>query len=189
MLQCVQVTNDPMAIVQASVHPSVRYCPRDNPAPCHPKQMTWHSKMTWPMTWLSSGTLSAGLSYMMDGGENLSYNDHGCHHGRFWMKIPVRTSFSSGGPRTSPGRPPASTFTTRTRFYPWTGFTVHGHGKNLSARKREKNKKIYIFFFGTCCRLGKREIFGFRFRFPIPKLPELHGLCEQSREKKKVFSA
>jgi hypothetical protein len=23
--------------------------------PCHPRRVTWHSKMTWPMTWLPSG--------------------------------------------------------------------------------------------------------------------------------------
>jgi hypothetical protein len=39
----------------------------------------------------------------------------GCHKRRFWRKITVRTSFSSGRPR-------ASAFTLRTRFYPWTGF-------------------------------------------------------------------
>jgi hypothetical protein len=27
--------------------------------PCHPRRMTWHSKMTWPMTWLPSGTPSS----------------------------------------------------------------------------------------------------------------------------------
>jgi hypothetical protein len=25
--------------------------------PCHPRQVTWHSKMTWPMTWLPSGPI------------------------------------------------------------------------------------------------------------------------------------
>jgi hypothetical protein len=46
----------------------------------------------------------------------------GCHKGRLWRKITVRTSFSSGRPRTSSERPPASAFTPRTRFYPRTGF-------------------------------------------------------------------
>jgi hypothetical protein len=35
----------------------------------------------------------------------------GCHNGCIWMKMSVRTSFSSGRPRTSSGRPPASAFT------------------------------------------------------------------------------
>jgi hypothetical protein len=55
----------------------------------------------------------------------------GCHNGRFWMKITIRTSS---------GRSPASAFTPRTRFYPRTGFTVRGHGKNPSART-----------LGCCC--------------------------------------
>jgi hypothetical protein len=46
----------------------------------------------------------------------------GCHKGRNWTKITIRTSFSSGRPRTSSGRPRASAFTPRTRFYPRTGF-------------------------------------------------------------------
>jgi hypothetical protein len=48
---------------------------------------------------------------MTDGGLNLSYKDvtdgrtvgsvQGCHNGRFWMKMSVRTSFSSGRPLAS----------------------------------------------------------------------------------------
>jgi hypothetical protein len=155
--------------------------------------------------------------------------DQGCHNGRFWMKTTIRTSFPSGRPRMSSGRPPASAFTPWTWFYPRTGFTVHRRGKNpsaqtrpnvranmgrprgrthslpplsspsplqcgrslLSTRTREKKIKIKIkikiISFGSCCRLGKREIFGFR--FSIPKIPELRGLRGLSREKKKVFSA
>jgi hypothetical protein len=42
-----------------------------------------------------------------------------------------------------------------------------------------------FYFFGCCCR---EKIF----RFSIPKIPEIRGLCGlrgRSREKKKVFSA
>jgi hypothetical protein len=39
--------------------------------------------------------------------------NQGCHKERFWRKITVRTSS---------GRPPASAFIPRTRFYPQTGF-------------------------------------------------------------------
>jgi hypothetical protein len=39
----------------------------------------------------------------------------GCHKGRFWMKITIRTSFSFG-------RLPASAFIPRTRFYLQKGF-------------------------------------------------------------------
>jgi hypothetical protein len=35
----------------------------------------------------------------------------GCHKGRFWMKMSVRTSFSSGRSRTLSGRSRASAFT------------------------------------------------------------------------------
>jgi hypothetical protein len=61
-------------------------------------------------------------------------------------------------------------------------------GRAARERKRKKKKKKK---FGSCCRLEKREKnFGFRFSIPkIPKLPELRGLHERSREKKKVFSA
>jgi hypothetical protein len=38
------------------------------------------------------------------------HGQQGCHKGRFWRKITVRTSFSSGRPR-------ASAFTPRTGFY------------------------------------------------------------------------
>jgi hypothetical protein len=46
----------------------------------------------------------------------------GCHKGRFWRKIIVRTSFSSGHLRTSYKRPRVSAFSPRTRFYPRKGF-------------------------------------------------------------------
>jgi hypothetical protein len=67
-----------------------------------------------------------------------------------------------------------------------------------SVRTREKNKNknkiIFIFnFFWVVVAGFEREkfiIFGFRFSIPkLPKLPELRGLHEWSREKKKVFSA
>ena len=55
-----------------------------------------------------------------------------CHNGRFWMKISVRTSFSSIRLRTSSVRPSATAFTPRTRIYsrisfysPWTHHYVH----------------------------------------------------------------
>jgi hypothetical protein len=48
------------------------------------------------------------------------------------------------------------------------------------------NKKILVVVAGLE-REKKFTIFGFR--FSIPELPELHGLCGRSREKKKVFSA
>jgi hypothetical protein len=65
--------------------------------------------------------------------------------------------------------------------------TLHGRAV-ASARTREKNKNkiIFIFIFLGCWlleRSGKKM-------FPkIPKFPELRGLCERSREKKKVFLA
>jgi hypothetical protein len=55
----------------------------------------------------------------------------GCHNGRFWMKITVRTSFSSG-------RPPAAAFTPRTGFY------------RPRSQKKKKKKKKKFFFFGCC---------------------------------------
>jgi hypothetical protein len=131
------------------------------------------------------------------------------------MKITVRTSFLSGLPRTSSGRPPASAFTPRTRFYPRTGFTVRGpsinpfartlgciradmarpHGRTLVSARTWASARthafppspplsllplppplrtqsavrpdtgvrprffIFLYFFGSCCRLGKREIY------------------------------
>jgi hypothetical protein len=62
----------------------------------------------------------------------------------------------------------------------------------LSARTREKIKKIknilFLIFFRSCCRLGK--IYNFHSSIPkIPQLPELRGLRGRSCEKKKVFSA
>jgi hypothetical protein len=63
----------------------------------------------------------------------------------------------------------------------------------LSARTRPlekiyKKKKLFFLFFGSCCQLEKRKK-NFGFQFSIPKIPELRGLRERSREKKKVFSA
>jgi hypothetical protein len=80
--------------------------------------------------------------------------NQGYHKGRFWRKITVRTSFSFGRPRVS-------AFTPRTRFYTRTGF--------YRPRMRKiKNKKIknfnFLIFFGSCCRLEKREFF-FNFQF------------------------
>jgi hypothetical protein len=64
------------------------------------------------------------------------------------------------GGKLPSGRPRASSFIPRTRFYPRTGF--------YRPRGREKNLKklnfFFIFFSGSCCRLGKREFF-FNFQF------------------------
>jgi hypothetical protein len=49
-------------------------------------------------------TNSKSPSYMLP-------STQGCPNGRFWMKMSVRTSFLSGRPRMSSGRPPASAFT------------------------------------------------------------------------------
>jgi hypothetical protein len=53
--------------------------------------------------------------------------------------------------------------------------------KNLLVVAGLERDTIYNFQF---------SVFGFRFSIPkIPKLPKLRGLHEQSRKKKKVFSA
>jgi hypothetical protein len=110
--------------------------------------------------------------------------------------------------RTRPHLPHGRVFTVRRRGKKprprglW-GASARTHSR---PRGREKKKNIFFyflffilnFFFGSSCRLGKREfffnfqfsVFGFRFSIPkIPKLPELRGLRGRSREKKKVFSA
>jgi hypothetical protein len=65
-------------------------------------------------------------------------------------------------------------------------------------RKIKIKIKIYFilffkFYLVVVAGLGRENffsIFGFRFSIPkIPEIPELHRLREQSREKKKVFSA
>jgi hypothetical protein len=66
-------------------------------------------------------------STILPGRHGKSIGSQGCHKGRNWRKITVRTSFSSGRPR-------ASTFTPRTRFYPRTGF--------YRPRTQKKIKKI-----------------------------------------------
>jgi hypothetical protein len=113
-------------------------------------------------------------------------HSQGCHNRRFWMKITVRTSS---------GRPPAFAFPPRTRFYPRTGFTVHGCSKNPSARTRccvhadaRRNKKKLYFFWVVVAGLEREKfsVFGIPKIPKLPKFPELHG---RSREKKKVFSA
>jgi hypothetical protein len=96
----------------------------------------------------------------------------------------------------------------QTRFYPRTGFTVHGRGKNPSARtlgcvhvdmarpcgrtpasartwasargcraasartRDQKNKIKNLIFFGSCGRLGKREIYNLQFSVFNPQNPQ-----------------
>jgi hypothetical protein len=38
--------------------------------------------------------------------------------------------------------------------------------------REKKKKKGFFIFFGSCCRLGKREIFGFRFSVFDPQNPQ-----------------
>jgi hypothetical protein len=140
----------------------------------------------------------------------------GCHKGRNWRKITVRTSFSSG----SPFRPDVCA---RPRLPRGRVFTVRGSGKNrvrADAQVRPRGRSptsarmrnfilfyfilfyfifyFYFYFYFLVVVAGlERErifsIFGFRFSIPkipkIPKLPELRGLRGRSRAKKKVFSA
>jgi hypothetical protein len=117
------------------------------------------------------------------------------------MKITVQTSFPSR-------RPPASAFTPPTRFYPRTGFTVRGRDKNpslrmqpsvradaripsfpsfpcerslLSARMREFFIFYLYIFFGSCCRLGKREIYNLQFSVLNPQNPQNPQTPQASR--------
>jgi hypothetical protein len=137
-----------------------------------------------------------------------------CHKGRFWRKITVRTSFSSGRPRTSSGRPrlPRGRGFTRRRV-----FTVRGRGKNrvradarvrpcgherVSADAAQHPRGREIFGLERESFNFQFSIFNFWFSIPkipkipkiskipkLPKLPELRGLRGRSSEKKKVFSA
>jgi hypothetical protein len=62
-------------------------------------------------------------------------SEQGCHKGRNWRKITVRTSFSSGRPRTSSGRP---------RLPRGRVFTVRGRSgasARTRARPRGREKK------------------------------------------------
>jgi hypothetical protein len=49
----------------------------------------------------------------------------GCHNGRFWMKITVRTSFSSRHLRTS----------TRVRVYPADAVKIRPHGRVVTSAR------------------------------------------------------
>jgi hypothetical protein len=102
--------------------------------------------------------------------EDMTCQNQGCHNGHLWMKMSVRTSFSSG-------RPPVSAFT---RGRGCASGRPRGH---RPARMRKKLLLLllllllyFLFFFGSCCRLGKREkIYNLQFSvfgFQSPKSPE-----------------
>jgi hypothetical protein len=133
----------------------------------------------------SPTSIPSGLGESLSSVSSLSH----CNlmSGRDVIKDDFGGKLPSGRPR--PRLPRGRGFTRR------RDFTVRRRGKNRIRADAKKNKNKNNIF-GSCCRLGKRElffqfsIFGFRFSIPkIPKLPELRGLRGRSCEKKKVFSA
>jgi hypothetical protein len=73
------------------------------------------------------------------------------------------------------GRPPASAFTLRTRFYP---------------RTQKYINKLFFYFFGTCCRLEKRiKNFGFQSpRSPSsPSSPSSAGFAGEAARRRRFF--
>jgi hypothetical protein len=58
----------------------------------------------------------------------------GCHNGRFWVKMNVRTSILSVYPFSSSGHPCLPVFNSQTQFYLQTGFSVSVRGKIPSTR-------------------------------------------------------
>jgi hypothetical protein len=126
---------------------------------------------------------------------------HGCHNERSWMKMSVRTSFSSGHPRPHlpadaavrpHGRPclrerislptplPPSPLSLPPLYCP------HGHWA-ASARTR-----IFLLFSIISCRFGKREtIYNFPFSVFNPQNPRnprtLRALRAKPREEEGFF--
>jgi hypothetical protein len=101
----------------------------------------------------------------------------GCHKGRFWGKLP---SGRHPDIRARPRLPRGCGFTRgqvftvrrrgKNRVRGDAGVRLRGHERVRAEaaqrpRGREK-KKLKIKKFGSCCRLGKRDIF-FNFQFSI----------------------
>jgi hypothetical protein len=155
---------------------------------------------------LSIGNFEGSLQYLprpLWQGRRCELLNRGCHNGRSWMKMSVRTSFSSG-------RPPASAFTRgrgKNRVRTDAAVRPHGHGK-ASTRTHLPPLPSPLSLPPLGCPLGRlrgreifflvvvpglereKKIYNFQFSvfgFQSPNSPNSAGFAGEAARRRRFF--